>query len=65
MRMVLGTSKTGDRRHEGRMTVPQTAGQQDFAGDLELLGIFEAQLGPAGWESGPDRDWLIGEGSLL
>jgi hypothetical protein len=44
------------------MTILETAGEQDFAGILELLGIFEVQLGPAGCESGPDRDWTIDEG---
>jgi hypothetical protein len=42
--------------------MPQTAGQQDFAGIIELLGIFEEQLGLAGCESGADRDWIMDEG---
>jgi hypothetical protein len=46
------------------MTVPETAGQQDFTGILELLEIFEEQLGSAGGESGTDPDWIFDEGGM-
>lgn len=41
MRLVLDITKTRDGRYEGRVTVPETGGQHDFAGILELLAILE------------------------
>ena len=41
MRLVLDITKTRDGRYEGRVTVPETGGQHDFAGILELLAIIE------------------------
>ena len=47
MRLILDITRTHDGRYEGRMTVPATGSQQDFAGILELLAILEEQFGPA------------------
>jgi hypothetical protein len=44
--------------------MPEATGQQDFAGVSALPGVFEEPLGPAGCESGPDRDWVFDEGGL-
>ena len=62
MRLVLDITKTREGRYEGRLTVPGTGAQQDFAGILELLAILEEQLGPEdvpqaglGHGTGPDR----------
>jgi hypothetical protein len=48
VRLVLDITKTRDGRYEGRVTLPGTGGQHDFAGILELLAILEEQLGPEG-----------------
>lgn len=44
MRLVLDVTKTCDGRYEGRLTVPETGAQHEFAGILELLAILEEQL---------------------
>ena len=46
MRIILDITKTRAGRYEGRLTVPGTGAQHDFAGILELLAILEEQLGP-------------------
>jgi hypothetical protein len=46
VRLILEVTRTRDGRYEGRVTVPATGSQQDFAGILELLAILEEQLGP-------------------
>jgi hypothetical protein len=45
VRLVPGITKTREGRYEGRLTVPGTGAQQDFAGVLELLAILEEQFG--------------------
>jgi hypothetical protein len=70
MRLVLDITKTRDGRYEGHLTVPGSAGQQDFAGILELLAILEQQLQPGEHErtpsaqrdSGASRDG-VGDGN--
>jgi len=64
MRLVLDIARTRGGRYEGRLTVPGTGGQQDFAGILELLGILEEQLGHGGCESGAGPDGITDDGSL-
>jgi hypothetical protein len=66
MRLVLDITRTTDGRYEGSLTVPGTAGRQDFAGILELLAILEQlHLGehedarPAEPNSGTDQDVII------
>jgi len=66
VRLVLDVTKTRDGRYEGRLIVPETGAQHDFAGILELLAILEEQLGPedarqAGPENGADPDRIIDE----
>ena len=61
MRLILDITKTREGRYEGRLTVPGTGAQHDFAGILELLAILEEQLGPedtrpAGPGNGADPD---------
>jgi hypothetical protein len=71
MRIVLDIIKTPDGRYEGHLTVPGTAGRQDFAGILELLAILEQQIQPGEQEktkpakrdSGPDQEG-IAEGGV-
>jgi hypothetical protein len=46
VRLVLDVTKTCDGRYEGRLIVPETGAEHDFAGILELLAILEEQLGP-------------------
>lgn len=46
MRLILDIAKTCEGRYEGRLTIPGTGAQHDFAGILELLAILEEQLGP-------------------
>lgn len=53
MRLVLDITMTPDGGYKGRLTVPGTASQQDFAGILELLAILEQQLRLAGREGTP------------
>ena len=62
VRLVLDITKTSEGRYEGRLTVPGTGAQHEFAGILELLAILEEQLGPEdvsqaspGNGAGPDR----------
>jgi hypothetical protein len=66
VRLVLEITKTREDRYEGRLIVPETGAQHDFAGILELLAILEEQLGPedarqAGPENGVDPDRIIDE----
>jgi hypothetical protein len=66
MRLALDITKTSDGRYEGRLTVPGTGSQHDFAGILELLAILEEQLGPedvppAGPENSTNPDWVTDE----
>ena len=66
MRLVLDITKTRDGRYEGRLMVPGTGAQHDFAGILELLAILEEQLGSedarqAGPGNGADPDRIIDE----
>jgi hypothetical protein len=66
VRLVLEITKTREDRYEGRLIVPETGVQHDFAGILELLAILEEQLGPegarqAGSEKGVDPDRIIDE----
>jgi hypothetical protein len=44
VRLVLDITRTRDGRYEGRVTVPETGVQHDFAGILELLAILEEQV---------------------
>jgi hypothetical protein len=46
VRLVLDVTKTCDGRYEGRLIVPETGAEYDFAGILELLAILEEQFGP-------------------
>ena len=46
VRLVLDVTKTLEGRCEGRLIVPETGAQHDFAGILELLAILEEELGP-------------------
>jgi hypothetical protein len=50
MRLVLDITRTSDGHYEGSLTVPGSAGRQDFTGILELLAIIEQQLQPQGRE---------------
>jgi hypothetical protein len=61
VRLVVDITKTRDGRYEGRLTVPGTGAQSDFAGILELMAILEDLLGPedarhAGRETDTDPD---------
>lgn len=53
MRLVLDITKTRAGRYEGRLTVPGTGSQQDFAGILELMEILEERLGTAEHQDAP------------
>lgn len=55
MRLVLDITRTRDGRYEGRVVIPGTASQHDFAGILELLAILEEQLQPADKDTHPGR----------
>lgn len=48
MRLVVDITRTPDGHYEGSLTVPGSAGRQDFTGILELLAILEQQLQPLG-----------------
>jgi hypothetical protein len=63
VRLVLDVTKTRDGRYEGRLTVPGTGAQHDFAGILEFLAILEEQLGPedtpqTGLANGAEPGWI-------
>ena len=66
MRLILDITKTRAGRYEGRLTVPGTGAQHDFAGILELLATLEEQLGhedapQAGPGNGADPDRITDE----
>jgi hypothetical protein len=50
MRLVVDITRTPDGHYEGSLTIPGSAGRQDFTGILELLAILEQELQPQGQE---------------
>ena len=45
MRLILDITKTRAGRYQGRLTVPGSGAQHEFAGILELLAILEGSSG--------------------